>query len=350
MEELKKILLIGPLPQPTGGISIHISRLTKLLADSFVIDHIDESYLLKPEYFNLRSFNLFKYLYKIYKSDLVYINSGTRLLRYIHLLTARILFKKIILTIHAYPFVERKVLIKIDELILNLADLIIVVSPQILNNISLPFKKCIIKHAFLPPIIESEPDLPVFVFEWIQTRRKAGSKIICSNANRLEIFNDQDLYGLDMCINVANELAKKNIRVSFIFNVSSLNKYRDEYFKYQDRIKNLNLQENFLLINEELSFVKLIMLSDIILRATNTDGDALTIREALYIGKPIIASDVVVRPFGTILFKSRDLVDFEKKLISIVSANPQSASAQNSEQVEAYRLSYTHMINSLILN
>ncbi len=55
---------------------------------------------------------------------------------------------------------------------------------------------------------------------------------------------------------------------------------------------------------------------DIFLRPTNTDGDSLSIREAIYSGIPTIASDIVERPFGTITFKNRVVSDlFEKKFL-----------------------------------
>ena len=49
-------------------------------------------------------------------------------------------------------------------------------------------------------------------------------------------------------------------------------------------------------------------------RATNKDGDAITIRESLYLKVPVVASDIVKRPAGTIVFKSRNLEDLYNKI------------------------------------
>jgi len=76
----------------------------------------------------------------------------------------------------------------------------------------------------------------------------------------------------------------------------------------------LNLNENFFLIHEKLSFVKLMQESDIIVRPTNTDGDSLTIREALFLNKEILTSDVTERPIGVKLFQNRNINDFEIQL------------------------------------
>ena len=71
-----------------------------------------------------------------------------------------------------------------------------------------------------------------------------------------------------------------------------------------------NIQNNFYIYTNPLSFPALLKISDVFLRPTNSDGDALSIREAIDLKVPVVASDCVIRPNGVALFKSRDLVDF----------------------------------------
>jgi glycosyltransferase involved in cell wall biosynthesis len=66
-------------------------------------------------------------------------------------------------------------------------------------------------------------------------------------------------------------------------------------------------------------FVPVLAEADVFVRPTNTDGDANSVREALYLGVPAVASDVVERPAGTILFRTRDLDDLEAKVRSVLS-------------------------------
>jgi len=49
-------------------------------------------------------------------------------------------------------------------------------------------------------------------------------------------------------------------------------------------------------------------------RPTLADGDALTVREALALGTPCVASDVTARPEGTIVFRTGDADDLADKL------------------------------------
>lgn len=57
---------------------------------------------------------------------------------------------------------------------------------------------------------------------------------------------------------------------------------------------------------------------DMFIRPTNTDGDALSIREALTLKKPAIASNVCKRPEGTVLFENRNIDDLYSKTIRMI--------------------------------
>ena len=50
------------------------------------------------------------------------------------------------------------------------------------------------------------------------------------------------------------------------------------------------------------------------MRNTSTDGDALSVKESLYLGKPTLCTDAVDRPKGVRLFKDCDKTSFEQCL------------------------------------
>lgn len=318
---IKNVLIIGPIAPPFGGVSVHILRLTELLKDDFVFDFVDESKNRKNEYFNLRSVDLIKYLRKIKKADVIYINSGKSSLRIFHLLFGNFFSKKMILTLHSFPRAKSKYLKLFTNRIYQLATKAVAVNPDFKKDLSLPMGKLLVKDAFIPPVIENESTLPEYISEWISKRKMQGDTIICANASSLQTFNNEDLYGIDLCIETCKRLKTANKHICFVFVVSSIENNKDQFLQYQKQIEVLNLNNNFLLINEKLSFVKLIQESDIVLRATNTDGDALTVREALFLGKPVIASDVVKRPEGVFLFNNRDGKDLELKLINLIESH-----------------------------
>lgn len=316
-----RILIIGPIAPPIGGVSIHISRLADLIKKDFELDFIDESREIKKNYFNLRSLHFLRYFTKIKNSNLLYIHSGKNILRIFHLLAGKIFGKKIILTIHSFKTGTSKIICLFNGKIYKLANTIIVVNSEIKERLSLPEKKTIVKEAFIPPNIQEEPELPKNIQEIISQNKKKENKIICANASRLEFHNNQDLYGLDQCLEVAERLFKKKIKFYFIFVVSSIEKNSDKFYKYKSQINERHLQSNFLLTNEKLSFVKLMEQADIVVRPTNTDGDSITIREAVFFKKPVLASNIVKRPEGVHLFRTRDIDDFEKKITKLITLN-----------------------------
>ncbi|MDP4208596.1 MAG: hypothetical protein Q8928_07260 [Bacteroidota bacterium] len=314
-KQLKKvrILLIGPLPDPKGGVSIHIKRLGELISPYYEVNYVDESSVRKIEYFNLRSKKLFSYLKLIYWADIVHIHSGMLFLRIFHLCLSKLLFKKVIITIH-YTFKNHNLFL--HKVYLNLCNRVIFVNKETAQLLSL-CTATYIKEAFIPQNIANEPVLPQNIQCWIKERKAQGYAIIGANAWRLDLYNNTDLYGLDMCIKLINEIKIQAVKkVAFIFTVSSVPKSDTIFRNYITQIKKLDLENDFLLTEQNVSFVRIIEYSDVVLRPTITDGDALTIREALYMGVPVIASDIVNRPKPTILFKCRNQEDLFAKVNS----------------------------------
>jgi hypothetical protein len=303
---VKKLLIIGPIPKPYGGVSIHINRLNELVKSDYTVNFIDESKNIKQNYFNIYSLNFLGYIKRLYDADIIHIHSGSSITRITHIIFSKILLKKIVVTVHSFGR-KNKIAVGIDRFFINLADKIIVVN-DLIKEILGGDPKIVVQYAFIPPNIDEESNLSISLSDFIRIRKAEGKKILIANAWRLDVFKNEDLYGLDMCINLMYDLINANKNVVFIFVVSSLDKYSEKFLSYQSRIKELNLQDFFILINESLSFSKLITFSDIVLRPTNTDGDALTIREAIFFNKTVIASNIVPRPKGTLLFNNRDRV------------------------------------------
>jgi glycosyltransferase involved in cell wall biosynthesis len=59
--------------------------------------------------------------------------------------------------------------------------------------------------------------------------------------------------------------------------------------------------------------------ADVVVRSTFADGDAITVREALALGVPVVASDTDFRPEGVILFRKGDVSDLMAKLKQVLT-------------------------------
>lgn len=313
---MKKLLIIGPAPHNIGGVSVHIRRLVYLLKSDYEIDFVDEGHNRYDSIYNIRSLNLFKYLKLIKKADVVHIHSGVNLLRFFHILVARLFFrKKTVVTIHRDISVENH--LKLTRWFLSQCNCAILVNNKSYDLLYKPCKcRYMVLPAFIPPVPDEYQPLPNDVTVWINSHKLQNpqAKFMVANAGDLAFRNGKDVYGLDFCIDAWRVMSSKKEPNNFylIFVVASdstgiLN-------QYQEDIDNAELNNCILLWRSGLSFVSLVRDTDMVLRPTITDGDALTVREGLYLDKPVIASDVITRPVGTIMYKVGDVDDFVQKI------------------------------------
>jgi glycosyltransferase involved in cell wall biosynthesis len=304
-----KVLLIGPYTA-IGGVSMHIKRLAALIQKDFDFDFVDESPECTPGIFHLRSGNLFKYISLLNNAEIVHVHTSIWWIRGFHLFWAKLLGKKIVVSFHALLELQNSPHIEWIKSYAKWANKIIVVNQEMVELLDNP--KTQVKEAFLPPDLNSELNLPKELEEVLQ--QNSDKKIIVSNAFRLDLHNNEDLYGLDLMVDVAARIKSENLPYKIVFVVAS----KDDKYGFlkinQERIEKENLQEQIEIFNHPISFVKLVDKADLVVRATNTDGDALTIREALYLQRPIIASDAVQRPEGTFTFQNRNSSDLFEKI------------------------------------
>ena len=339
------LLLIGPIPEPKGGVGIHIQRLGRLLEKDFRICYVDETRVIKPGLYNIRSKKLSPYLQLIRSADIVHIQSSLTVLRCFHLMVAKLLFRKrVLVTIHSI-WGKSESEVRLIKLVLKLANKVIVVNSNIQERLGLV--NSVVQPAFIPPDMDTEPELPGQVSRWLEKQRGLSRKIIAANAFRIEMYEGQDLYGIDLCLEMMRRLVNdERLQLSLVFIISSLDRAGSKLDEYLQLIKEWELEDHVLLTCTSLSFVRLIKQSDIVLRPTCTDGDALTIRETLYFGKPVIASDVVERPPNTIIFRNRDATDFREKVLSVISGNHPTTG--NHETLNSYRDFYLDLYKKLM--
>lgn len=310
---MKKVLIIGPAPQNIGGISIHIRRLVTLLQDDYAFDFVDEWHTRIPGVFNLRSGNVFRYLSKVIQADVIHIQSGIWSLRAFHIVVCKLLLRKqTIVTIHRDPNIEPHT--GVTKWLLSKCDSAILVNKEGYDAMRKEGKcQYVLLPAFLPPIIEEEPQIPAEIERWVyDARQQEGSYVMCSNAWKLVTYNEQDLYGIDLCIEAMHHL--NDSKFFLVFVVASNPSEQERIASYKKTIKTYGLEKQILLWEQPTSFVRLLQKCDLVLRTTNTDGDAISIREALYYGIPVLASDIVRRPKGVCLFKNRDAIDLAERI------------------------------------
>lgn len=321
-----KIALIGPYPPPYGGISVHIQRMAAHLeAEGIECIIYDDSGTEKNEKNVICINNLKSWLPKYFffaKEDIIHYHTPNWILRIIFGLMS-FLGKKTIISIHGESLNDslksagwfRK---KIIIFALKHTSFIIALNPKIKElalSIGVKSKNIEIIPSFIPPAVREEDiaEIPQEVWDFIDSH----SPVISANAFRISYYNNQDLYGIDMCIDLCANLRQYYPKIGLVFCLPDIGDY--EYFKkMKQRITEKGIENNFLFITEQYQFYPILMKSTVFVRPTNTDGDAVSIREALYFKVPAVASDAVLRPEGTILFKSRDIDEFTSKVKNVL--------------------------------
>lgn len=317
---MPKVLICGPYPDPVGGISIHIQRLSSLLKKNGIeTNFCDESGKRKENIFNIRSLNIAKYLALIYKTDTIHIHSSIGLFRFTHLFFAFAMRKKSIITLHSWR--NGSISSYIWSLLLNaFSTKVIFVNKEITKHLNINPNKQIIYPAFIPPI-DVHKELPSELDSFINNAKRLKKNILVSNAFRILEHNQQDLYGLDLCIDAFSDTAISKSSV-LIFSISdpSANQKKIEFYK--KTISDRNLESVIYLQLGAIDFYTLLKVSDISIRATNTDGDALSVRESLFLNRPCIASDCTNRPDGTHLFENRSAHSLSESILKILRSPP----------------------------
>jgi len=323
-----KIALIGPHPPPYGGIAIHIQRLKKQLEErGYECVVYEMGRQGEPSEGNIiRVKNPKRWLPRYFffaKEDVVHFHNPDWRMRVIMGLMG-LMGKKTVISIHGESLNDslkegswfRKQIIKFA---LKYTSFVIVLNPRIEElALSLGAKpeRVEVIPSFILPTIKGEEivEIPQKVWDFINSHRP----VISANASKIVFYNDQELYGIDMCIDLCANLKHAYPQIGFIFCLPNIGDY-DYFNKMKQRIKKRGIEDNFLFQIKPCQLYPIIMRSDVFVRPTNVDGYGISIAEAIYFKVPAVASNVCPRPEGTILFKNRDIDDFTSKAKDILN-------------------------------
>ena len=322
------IAIIGGYPPPIGGISVHVERLIRKL-DSKSMEYIlynTSKNKIKTDYNIYNVSNLKLWLIKYFfccRDKIIHCQEKNWYLVFILCLIKKNHKSKLILTLHSFR--ENPKEFNLFKKIcfyysIKNVDLFISVGKNEKNKLvtyGCKENKISVIPAYINPEYKETDDklIPDCVWNFM----KKNDFNIVANAFKISFYKNQDLYGIDMCIKLCFRLKKyfKNKNIGFIFCLPDIGDYQ-YYSKLKNKINELKIDNQFLMINEKLPLYPILQKSHIFLRPTNTDGDAVSIREALNYKVPAIASDVVIRPKGAILFKTRDMEDFYNKTVDVI--------------------------------
>ena len=300
MKRTDKVLIIGTIPSTSGvgGVTVHVARLCEALKENSVV-------------FELCDYKVLPFTTQIgmiKRSKIVHLHVSNPFLRLFYVSICRLLSKKVILTFHGNlgRFGALKNLI--DLYALRLCNVPIMINNDSYIKAKSYNSRSVLIPAYIPE--KSKPELPDEVKDVILKYKSKGKIIVSTNASYMQ-FSDKgdEIYGIHFLVEFFKD------RDEYILIVSDPSGQYSEYY----RDENL---KNVCIFKQKHSYASLLSYSDIMIRATATDGDSLSVREALDLGVRVIATDCVDRPVGVLLFKYND----EQSLI-------ESLLRQNSEEI-----------------
>ena len=313
------LALIGPYPPPYGGVSVHMKRLHQRLGSL----NIPARVYCQPLQKNCHQAGIFptsiKFSWKTWlpiygwrcSASIIHFHDGW----YWSPAALAMLFwgRKVVFTFHnqevgGAKWQDASLFEQLISKWLFRHPRVwwVAVSQEVERQLiqkGVPKSRISVIPAYIPPLSGSAQDLPKYVYDFLRVH----SPVVSTYAWKLTLdAQGVDVYGFDLCVEMIQSLKEKFPGIGLVISLPQI--ANPKYFrKLNESIMDYGIQGQVLFVTDPLDDIyKLWQASDVFVRATNTDGDALTVREALSAGVPVVASNVSLRPANTVLFKSRD--------------------------------------------
>jgi len=314
------VVLIGTVPPPFGGVSIHVKRLAQRLVKRgikcYIISSVNSSQMIngvkiihaKSKYAVL--LHCIKLLSKrpIFHFHTMW-NSG------ICKFVLKLMGQRIVSTIHDTMLLDKYEACSSRRRFLNKIvihqknEMYIAVNTQIqtiLVNFGIASSCIFVIPAYLPENVMQTDKFPEVIKNYAQ---KYESLILVYGWRVSFDRNGLDIYGFKTALKVYATILQNTPKTGIVVLVPG-----GDSDKYIENIAvSLKLQDKYLLYTKPIENMrKLLLLTNIYFRPSSTDGDSVLIREALEQGVGVVASNVLQRPNG--------VVSVENKIDSYVEA------------------------------
>ena len=303
------LAIIGPYPPPLGGISVHIQRLEYYLKQQQIPYLIYNHYHFEKE--NVVAHNKSKWWYLKFlgnkKHKLVHFHQFIFLHFLYYFIFSRVNPAKMMLTIHnekilGYGFWRKKMILwllkhtKYRKLIC------------VSKNLSGYLNQSGIDNIFLPAYVPAQPVEPKKLV--LPTDKTP----FLFSVWKIDKHTAEQVYNVPLILEF---LKKYKAQFFMVFMIGNRKETDEVYLKRLLQDYNLENGKD-LQILYDLPLTPYFKNFDFLVRTNTSDGYGVSLQEAMDAGIPAIASDVCMRPQGTVLFKSNELTDLEKKIFEVV--------------------------------
>lgn len=310
-----KIINIGKVPPPIGGVTTFIKRLKYYLdknnIDNMFIDisGIDTERKRSEGYLCLGVFRAFVKILQAPKSVIMFHTAKPQMLAAASVLSIK---HRIVIFVHGETTITVSVHRGIWRKALANIDYFLTPTEELKDKLGVHFPEMKRRVISVPFILFPEKSKNLSDQSVIALKNKVDY-LLGIYACELKFYKGLDLYGLDMAIELIHSLRQKGYNVGLIMLLPDISNH-EFYISLCRKIKELKLEDYIVRIEKAIEDASsLYRLIDLYIRPTNTDGDAFSIWESLYVKTPVLASDITVRPEGCILFESRNQEAFNDR-------------------------------------
>lgn len=289
-----RLLIIGPdlTIHGIGGVTIHVQRLKDSL----------EKNKFGYEFKDYKCTKLWTLTREISKSKIVHFHISNPIYQFVLVCCSKLMGKKILMTVHGSYGRFGAVKNWMVRSAIRMATVPIVINEMSYQKCKIFNKQTRLIPAFIPP--QKEERLQAEIVNLVNRLHDEGKKIVSTNAYNISFDkNGNDTYGIGFLL----DYFKQSDNMALVVSDPSGN-YHKQYADLQS--------SSVFFIDYSHPYFELLKHVDYFVRNTSTDGDALSVKEALYLGVPTLCSDVVDRPKGVSTFKYSDSVSFEKCLLT----------------------------------
>jgi glycogen synthase len=297
------VLLLGPYPPPHGGVEISLASLHDFLQRREIpCEVINLTRHRKAEargvYYPTSALEVVRLLLRK-NAEIIHLHIGGEVswrLLGLALICSLLPGRKVLLTLHSggYPMSPAGKAARPSSLrgfLFRRFDGLIAVNQALVETLvkfGLPLAKIRLILPFALPAEVPDVELPETIGKFIATHHP-----VLLSVNGLE-----PEYDLPLQIEALGRIRNSNPKAGLlIVGTGSLG------LEFRKKIETTDYAEHVLLAGDAPNPVVLRMmsLSQILLRTTQYDGDSIAIREALHFGLPVIATDTGMRPEGVTL-------------------------------------------------
>jgi glycosyltransferase involved in cell wall biosynthesis len=331
-------MILGPLPPPLGGVSVHVERvITKLKKQHNDVVHIETCAEYRYRFLMIYIVRLLLLLCW-YRPDQVhlhtlYLRNGLCEFKWIMRLK-KVLHYDVLLIEHDCRYLYKRS----EQWKRDLNRLLPQIKQQVFignitaqsyaDNNMVAAQKNTIESAFLPPDQTEEQlilaSYPQDLFQFIEKH----SPLLLANAFQLSLLDGKDLYGFESCIEMLKRLKMTHDDVGFIFVLGSIGN-ESYYQQLLEKIAVYDLTDNCYFLIGQRQLWPLLKKVDLFLRPTLSDGASVSIEEALWVGKPVVATNVCQRPAQVMVYDVGDSDRFYELVMQRLYKKGYSVSTQN---------------------